>query len=38
LTHGGLDGANEFVDAYNNDVETDFHQIAADMAGIERKM
>jgi DNA polymerase I-like protein with 3'-5' exonuclease and polymerase domains len=37
LTHGGLDGANEFVDAYNNDPETDFHQIAGDMAGIERK-
>jgi DNA polymerase I-like protein with 3'-5' exonuclease and polymerase domains len=38
LTHGGLDGADEFVDAYNNDVETDFHQIAADMAGIERRV
>ena len=38
LTHGGLDGADEFVDAYNNDPETDFHQIAGDMAGIERKI
>ena len=38
LTHGGLDGATEFVDAYNNDPNTDFHQIAGDMAGIERKV
>jgi DNA polymerase I-like protein with 3'-5' exonuclease and polymerase domains len=38
LTHGGLDGAEEFVDAYNNNAETDFHQIAGDMAGIERRV
>ena len=37
LTHGGLDGSSEFVDAYNNDPDTDFHQIAGDMAGIDRK-
>jgi DNA polymerase I-like protein with 3'-5' exonuclease and polymerase domains len=38
LTHGGLDGADEIVDAYNNDSNTDFHQIAGNMAGIERKV
>tara|TARA_R110002126_G_scaffold18311_5_gene70070 strand:- start:114 stop:1985 length:1872 start_codon:yes stop_codon:yes gene_type:complete len=38
LTHGGLDGADEFVDAYNNDANTDFHQIAGNIAGIERKV
>tara|TARA_R110000787_G_scaffold35401_2_gene90972 strand:+ start:319 stop:2190 length:1872 start_codon:yes stop_codon:yes gene_type:complete len=38
LTQGGLDGADEFVDAYNNDPDTDFHQIAGKMAGIERKV
>ena len=38
LTHGGLDGAEEFVGAYNNDASTDFHQIAGDMAGIERRV
>ena len=38
LTQGGLDGADEFVDAYNNDPNTDFHQIAGNMAGIERKV
>ena len=38
LTHGGLDGAEEFVGAYNNDASTDFHQIAGDMAGIEKRV
>jgi len=37
LTHGGLIGADEFVDAYASNPDTDFHQIAADMAGIDRK-
>ena len=37
LTHGGLIGADEFVDAYSSNPDTDFHQIAADMAGIDRK-
>ena len=38
LTQGGLDGADEFVNSYNNDPDTDFHEIAAKMAGIERKV
>jgi len=33
----GLPGANKMVDAYNNDPNTDFHQMVADMAGINRK-
>ena len=33
----GLRGAQEAVDQYNNDPDTDFHQIVADMAGISRK-
>lgn len=33
----GLPGANKMVDAYNNDPNTDFHQMVADMAGIKRK-
>ena len=37
LTHGGLIGADEFVEAYQNNPNTDFHQIAAEMAGIDRK-
>jgi DNA polymerase I-like protein with 3'-5' exonuclease and polymerase domains len=32
-----LPGANKMVDAYNNDPNTDFHQMVADMAGIKRK-
>ena len=38
LTHGGLEGADEFVDSYRDNNDTDFHQIAAEMAGIERKV
>jgi len=38
LTHGGLDGADDFTDSYNNDPDTDFHLIAANIAGIERKV
>jgi DNA polymerase I-like protein with 3'-5' exonuclease and polymerase domains len=33
----GLPGADKMVDAYNNDPNTDFHQMVADMAGIKRK-
>lgn len=33
----GLPGADTMVDAYNNDPNTDFHQMVADMAGIKRK-
>ena len=33
----GLPGADNLVDAYNNDPNTDFHQMVADMAGIKRK-
>jgi DNA polymerase I-like protein with 3'-5' exonuclease and polymerase domains len=33
----GLPGAQKMVDAYRNDPNTDFHQMVADMAGIERK-
>jgi DNA polymerase I-like protein with 3'-5' exonuclease and polymerase domains len=32
-----LRGADESVDMFNNDRETDFHQMVADMAGISRK-
>lgn len=32
-----LPGAEAIVDAYKNDPKTDFHQMVADMAGIERK-
>lgn len=32
-----LDGAQELVDAYNNDPDTDFHQMVADLAGVTRK-
>jgi DNA polymerase I-like protein with 3'-5' exonuclease and polymerase domains len=32
-----LPGANKMVEAYNNDPDTDFHQMVADMAGIGRK-
>jgi DNA polymerase I-like protein with 3'-5' exonuclease and polymerase domains len=37
LTHGGLSGADEFVHSYQDKTDTDFHQIAAEMAGIDRK-
>ena len=37
LTHGGLSGADEFVNSYQDKTDTDFHQIAAEMAGIDRK-
>ena len=37
LTHGGLEGADEFVHSYQDNPDTDFHQIAADMAVIDRK-
>lgn len=33
----GLPGAERMVDAYNNNPNTDFHQMVADMAGIKRK-
>jgi DNA polymerase I-like protein with 3'-5' exonuclease and polymerase domains len=33
----GLPGADTMGDAYNNDPNTDFHQLVADMAGIKRK-
>jgi DNA polymerase I-like protein with 3'-5' exonuclease and polymerase domains len=32
-----LPGADKMVDAYQNDPNTDFHQMVADMAGINRK-
>lgn len=32
-----LPGAQEFYDAYQKDARTDFHQIAADLVGVERK-
>ncbi len=32
-----LPGAETMVSAYNNDPNTDFHQMVADMAGIKRK-
>ena len=32
-----LPGASNMVDAYQNDPDTDFHQMVADMAGIKRK-
>jgi DNA polymerase I-like protein with 3'-5' exonuclease and polymerase domains len=32
-----LDGAQDLVDAYNNDPDTDFHQMVADLAGVSRK-
>jgi len=33
----GLNGADSMVDAYQQDPNTDFHQMVADMAGIKRK-
>ena len=32
-----LDGASDFVEAYNNKPETDFHSLVAEMANIPRK-
>ena len=32
-----LEGAETMADAYNEDPDTDFHQMVADMAGISRK-
>ena len=34
---GGLPGASEFVEAYKEDNNTDFHQLVAGMANIPRK-
>jgi len=36
LTMGGLKGADEVIQAYE-DTDADFHQVVADMAGIDRK-
>jgi len=36
LTNGGLPGSDQVIDAYEND-DADFHQVVADMAGIDRK-
>jgi DNA polymerase I-like protein with 3'-5' exonuclease and polymerase domains len=36
LTMGGLRGADEVIQAYE-DTDADFHQVVADMAGIDRK-
>ena len=36
LTNGGLPGSDTVIDAYENE-DADFHQIVADMAGIDRK-
>ena len=36
LTMGGLKGADEVIEAYE-DTDADFHQVVADMAGIDRK-
>jgi DNA polymerase I-like protein with 3'-5' exonuclease and polymerase domains len=33
----GLDGAEKMAQAYKDNPDTDFHQMVADMAGIERK-
>lgn len=32
-----LQGADKFVEAYNTDPRTDFHQLAADIVGVPRK-
>ena len=37
LTNGGLRGADEFVNAYHEDPNTDFHTMVSDMAKIDRK-
>ena len=36
LTHKGLSGSEEFVEAYQSNPKTDFHQMVADVAGIPR--
>ncbi len=36
LTNGGLPGSDTVIDAYQNE-DADFHQVVADMAGIDRK-
>lgn len=36
LTRKGLEGSNDFVKAYNEDKNTDFHQMVADLAQIPR--
>ena len=36
LTMGGLRGADEVIEAYE-ETDADFHQVVADMAGIDRK-
>ena len=37
LTAGGLRGADEFVNAYHDDPNTDFHTMVSEMAKIDRK-
>jgi DNA polymerase I-like protein with 3'-5' exonuclease and polymerase domains len=37
LTNGGLKGADEFVNAYHEDPNTDFHTMVSEMAKIDRK-
>jgi DNA polymerase I-like protein with 3'-5' exonuclease and polymerase domains len=37
LTAGGLKGADEFVNAYHEDPNTDFHTMVSEMAKIDRK-
>ena len=36
LTKNGLTGSGDFVKAYNDDPKTDFHQMVADIAKIQR--
>ena len=37
LTNGGLPGADEFVNAYHDNPNTDFHTMVSEMAKIDRK-
>jgi len=37
LTNGGLRGADEFVNAYHQNPNTDFHTMVSEMAKIDRK-
>jgi DNA polymerase-1 len=37
LTAGGLKGADEFVNAYHDNPDTDFHTMVSEMAKIDRK-
>ena len=37
LTAGGLPGADEFVNAYHENKDTDFHTMVSEMAKIDRK-